>query len=169
MDQRSLIGSGRRVGALVLDVWEDEPTPDPGLVDRSDVATAHIAGYALDSKLEATRRMARALARHLGRKTAGARRPSEPLEPVRVPDPVPCDEEWLSALVSTLYALERDDADLRRVAAGRPADRAEGFEALRSGYPVRRLFSRYGARPDHVPGRLHEAVFAGLGLGRLPA
>lgn len=167
VDQHALAVSPARIGALVMDVWENEPMPAPALVTRADIATAHIAGYALDSKLEATRRMARALARHFGRESTVHRKPDDPLIPVRVPESAPEDLRWVDALAQNLYSVERDDHELRRVVAGPAEDRAEGFEALRRSYGGRRLFSRFGVVPGQVPEHLHEAVFSGLGLGRL--
>ena len=38
---------------LVLDVWENEPTPNSSLVERVDIATPHIAGYSVEAKRRA--------------------------------------------------------------------------------------------------------------------
>ncbi|MEM9256140.1 MAG: 4-phosphoerythronate dehydrogenase [Pseudomonadota bacterium] len=46
--------------AVVLDVWEGEPRLDPRLLPYLRFGTAHIAGYSLGAKLEATRRLVRA-------------------------------------------------------------------------------------------------------------
>ncbi|HKL89193.1 MAG TPA: 4-phosphoerythronate dehydrogenase, partial [Salinibacter sp.] len=53
------------VGAAVLDVWEDEPTPNPALIETVDVATPHIAGYAYDGKVRGTTMLYEALCAHL--------------------------------------------------------------------------------------------------------
>jgi len=167
IDEAALLRSDQRPGALILDVWEGEPLPDPGIVALADVATAHIAGYALDSKLEATRRMARALARNLGRPVQGWSGDRDPAIEVALPDTRADGVAWLDRLVHRIYPLGRDDAALRAVVAGPEADRAGRFEALRHGYPVRRLFSRHGAREEEVPVELRRAVFDGLGLKRI--
>jgi erythronate-4-phosphate dehydrogenase len=168
VDQAALLARPAGPGALVLDVWEDEPEPDPVLVSRADIATAHIAGYALDSKLEATRRIARALARHLGRALPSDSPAAEPPIPVGAPAARREDADWLDALTRLLYPIERDDLDLRRVVAAPEAERARGFEALRKGYPGRGLFRRHAVAAGEVPPHLREAVFRGLGLGPLP-
>lgn len=168
VDSRALHGAGigGGQGALILDVWEGEPLPEPDLVARADLATAHIAGYAVDSKMEATRRIAAALARHLGRPGPAAGRREPPI-PVEAPHPVEEPVAWLDALVRRMYPIERDDAALRALMTLPDAERAARFEALRRGYPERRLFRRFGIDPAAVPPGLRSAVFHGLGLRRI--
>jgi len=38
----------------VVDVWENEPSPDPELVAMAAIATPHIAGYSVEAKFRAT-------------------------------------------------------------------------------------------------------------------
>jgi erythronate-4-phosphate dehydrogenase len=40
----------RRLGATVLDVFEDEPEPPAELIELADLATPHVAGYATEGK-----------------------------------------------------------------------------------------------------------------------
>lgn len=42
------------VGAVVIDTWEAEPTPNPQLLERAAIATPHIAGYSANGKANAT-------------------------------------------------------------------------------------------------------------------
>lgn len=39
----------------VIDVWENEPSPDPELIQLAEIATPHIAGYSIEGKERATR------------------------------------------------------------------------------------------------------------------
>jgi erythronate-4-phosphate dehydrogenase len=39
----------------IVDVWENEPTPDPELVRLAAIATPHIAGYSVEAKYRATK------------------------------------------------------------------------------------------------------------------
>jgi erythronate-4-phosphate dehydrogenase len=40
----------RADGRLVLDVWPNEPVPDPSIVEQCLIATPHIAGYTINAK-----------------------------------------------------------------------------------------------------------------------
>ena len=58
-----------KAGAIrgaVLDVWEDEPAPDPELVAALDISTPHIAGYSADGKANGTTMSVQAVAKALG-------------------------------------------------------------------------------------------------------
>lgn len=46
---------------IILDVWENEPSPLPALVKKINVGTPHIAGYSVEAKLAASRRVLSAL------------------------------------------------------------------------------------------------------------
>lgn len=45
----------------VFDVYQDEPQPEPELLDALDIATAHIAGYSLHGKMRGTIQVVEAL------------------------------------------------------------------------------------------------------------
>ncbi len=47
----------------VIDVWENEPTPDPELLQLAEIATPHIAGYSIEGKGRATRMSLEAIER----------------------------------------------------------------------------------------------------------
>ncbi len=68
VDNKALLESGRR---CLLDVWEDEPHPDPDLLAHAMVATPHIAGYSLQGKANATAMSVRAVAETLSLPLAG--------------------------------------------------------------------------------------------------
>ena len=123
-----------RLGGAVLDVWEDEPDPDRGLLALADIATPHIAGYSADGKAAGTAAAVRTVAEALGL-------PLTQWRPAALPDPArplsftldargkTC-ADVLSEAIFYSYDILADDAALR-------ADPAR-FEALRGDYPVRR-------------------------------
>lgn len=150
---------GAGPSAVALDTWEGEPRPDRALVARADLATPHVAGYAIDSKVEANRRVAGALARFLGVPEPphpGSRTIPVILTPGPVGDPRDplASERRLAELARRAYPILEDD---RRLRAALP----DGFEGLRTGYPERRLFSRYGVRlgpADPLRGTVERAL-----------
>ena len=55
-----------KLGATVIDTWNNEPNVDVELVDIVDIATPHIAGYSYQGKQMGTAMAVRAVARHFG-------------------------------------------------------------------------------------------------------
>jgi len=54
VDEQSLIDSKGKLSAIITDVWSNEPNINLELMDVSDIATPHIAGYSLEGKINAT-------------------------------------------------------------------------------------------------------------------
>ncbi|ACY47156.1 D-isomer specific 2-hydroxyacid dehydrogenase NAD-binding protein [Rhodothermus marinus DSM 4252] len=172
VDGRSLLEARRqgRPEAVVLDVWEGEPAPDPELVAHVDLATPHIAGHSYDGKVRATLMLAEALARHLNLPLRAD--DSELLQPqpgdrldLIPPDYRLPEAQWLAELVRQMYDIAADDARFRIVMQnGTPERRAERFLELRRTYPRRRSFSVHRIDRAFVPEPLQEAVAVGLGV-----
>lgn len=128
--------------SAVLDVWEDEPRIDTGLLETAALGTPHVAGYSLEGKLNAVRIVRAAACRFAGTVTTW-----EP--PADLPVPPPLDlrrvdaapERLLGEAVRHAYDIAEDDRNLRRIIGLPPADRARHFRALRTGYRVRREFT----------------------------
>ncbi|MBP7050207.1 MAG: 4-phosphoerythronate dehydrogenase [Phycisphaerae bacterium] len=55
-----------RLQAVVLDVWEGEPSVDVDLLEKVDLATPHIAGYSFDGKVAGMIMIYRSLCEHFG-------------------------------------------------------------------------------------------------------
>jgi erythronate-4-phosphate dehydrogenase len=168
-------------GAVVLDVWEGEPAPDPELINLASLATAHIAGYSWDGKINGTIMLHRALVAALELDggldvdPALADRPPAAavldaalapgpgdrllLEP---PPPSLGEAEWLHALTAQLYDIEQDDARMRTLILLPQSARAAAFRELRRTHPRRRAFQRH-VLPDAVlPAEHRIAVQEGL-------
>ena len=130
------------LGGAVLDVWEDEPEIDLGLLDCVDLATPHIAGYSLNGKVAATAMLYLAACEFLGVEPTWS--PQESMPPPPVPRiEIGCsgvaDEDVLRAAVLSVYNIEADDRDLREIPDDRD-DHKEFFDDLRRTYPERREF-----------------------------
>jgi erythronate-4-phosphate dehydrogenase len=132
-----------RLRAVVLDVWEDEPDIDTGLLEMVDLGTPHIAGYSYDGKVAGMIMIYNALCTHFHLP------PTRKIEDFLPQPDVPSldletgelsDEELLAHAVEQVYSIQRDDHNLRQIVA-QPADkRGRFFDDLRKRYPVRREF-----------------------------
>ncbi len=133
---------GGRLGALVSDVWENEPAIPAGLLQRADLATPHVAGYSYDGKVNGTRMVLEALCEHFGIERAWDPSPLMPRATnPRVEIPAGAGvQEALGRAVRAAYDIEADDARLRAMLERPAEERAACFKALRRNYPVRREF-----------------------------
>ncbi len=119
--------------AVVLDVWENEPSFDTELLAQVEIGTAHIAGYSLDSKCLASAMVCRELSRHFRlQQPAGD---SADRNATLQPDPgVEGAAQLLRHLLAQCYVIADDDRLLRSLRG----DVATGFDQLRRHYRERR-------------------------------
>lgn len=123
--------------SVVLDVWEPEPDLNVALLNKVDVATAHIAGYTLEGKARGTTQVFEAYSAFIGRPQQVALDTLLPApEFGRITLHGPLDQATLKRLVHLVYDVRRDDALLRKV-AGIPGE----FDKLRKNYVERREWS----------------------------
>ncbi len=66
VDEEALMTACPKLGAVVIDTWNNEPDVNEDLIDLVDIATPHIAGYSYQGKLNATSLAVKAIARHFG-------------------------------------------------------------------------------------------------------
>lgn len=130
LDNRALLAAN--LTGLVLDVWEGEPNLPPGLLDKADIITPHIAGYSFDGKVNGTRMIYEAACRHFGLPAVWTPQlPAvSPLTMAAVPGED--DEDTLRRVIRQCYDITDDDARLRTD--------PKKFDQLRAEYPVRREF-----------------------------
>jgi erythronate-4-phosphate dehydrogenase len=131
---------------LVLDVWEDEPRVNPELLNKTKIATPHIAGYSFEGKVKGTKMIYNALCKFLDVKPSW--RPDIPKiqdKEMRLSEGK-SDEEKLYRLFSSIYDIEKDDEVMSKLLTYEPNERAKYFELLRKKYPVRREFSNYSVQ-----------------------
>jgi len=175
MDGTALLRALRRdeLGAAVLDVWENEPTPDPALVRAVDLATPHIAGYAWDGKLRGTKMLYDALCDYLGIEATWSPedvlRPDHPEElHCHAPDPRLPRPDWLHHLARQAYDVAGDDARMRDLPARPRSEQGAYFQGLRSTYPKRRELRCFAVGKNGVPADRSTAVEEGLTIAPRP-
>lgn len=122
---------------LVLDVWENEPNPLLELIEYTDIASAHIAGYSLEGKARGTEMLYQAVCQHLG--LPSVKKLDELLPTPSVTKLVLNSQEQevnqLKQVIHLVYDPRRDDALFRNLLA------VKGFDWLRKNYPIRREWS----------------------------
>jgi erythronate-4-phosphate dehydrogenase len=147
-----------KTGAVALDVWENEPSPDPELLKIVDIATPHIAGYSTDGKAMGTAMSVRALASFY-------KLPLTNWYPLDIPLPLspeivlPAESDQqhaLGQLIVKTYNVLEDDKRLR-------AD-PSGFESQRGSYPLRREFSAYKVLAGESSGLVEKLKQIGFGI-----
>ena len=118
-----------------LDCWPGEPNLDPELLERTVVATPHVAGYSDDGKRNGTRQVYEQYCAWAGIPPADPAPDSRRLE-LAIDQPATALE---TALAASCF-VERHDAALRALASSGRKEIPPGFDRLRKEYPFRRDF-----------------------------
>lgn len=63
MDESALLKAAPKLGAIIIDTWNNEPNVNLELMEIADIATPHIAGYSYQGKQNGTAAAVRAVAR----------------------------------------------------------------------------------------------------------
>jgi erythronate-4-phosphate dehydrogenase len=145
---------------VALDVWEQEPGIDPALSALVALATPHVAGYSLDGKLRGTHGIYCALCWRLGlpaRVMLGELLPSPALAELTLSARMET-EDALRLCMRAVYDVRRDHDAL--ALAARIQGMAQGFDACRSNYPLRREFSTLSVRLEGEAGALASPLAA---------
>ncbi|MFO7852292.1 MAG: 4-phosphoerythronate dehydrogenase [Bacteroidota bacterium] len=145
VDEKALIAQivKTKIKSAVLDVWGNEPGINRNLLELCNIGTAHIAGYSVDGKANATKMIVRQLAKYF----------DLPLKdwkpgPLPVPDDSVIDisefgdndMEIIFQAVKQSYDIEKDSDKLKK--------NPELFEKLRNDYGLRREFHAYTVKGD---------------------
>lgn len=130
----------------VLDVWESEPGIDAALRDQVALATPHIAGHSLDGKLRGTFMIHEALMAVEGEPARLAFAdicPPPALAALELRQALSFDQA-LALCVRAVYDVRRDHEALARAIEQQGV--AQGFDACRTHYPLRREFATLEVR-----------------------
>ena len=133
----------KRLKAVVLDVWENEPNIEPELLEMVDIGTPHIAGYSLDGKIAGLIMIYKAACEYFSLK------PKfdvddflpEPAVSRIIMDSVRSNQQKVvREAVREIYRIDKDDANLRGILNEADDERGKYFDSLRKNYHVRREF-----------------------------
>jgi erythronate-4-phosphate dehydrogenase len=140
VDEKALISLRNRLGAVVLDVWENEPAIDFKTLALADISTPHIAGYSYDGKVRGARMLFEAAAAFL---KSRARWSDSVLETEITGQSIDIREAQrpLAFALETAYPIMADDAQLRKIL--NQENPAAYFDELRKQYPKRLEFEHF--------------------------
>ena len=149
--------------AVVLDVWEGEPSINLSLLEKVALGTPHIAGYSLDGKLRGTEMIYRAACEFLAAPLQWDARAALPPDiTIELPEGVQ-GGALVRAAVLGCYDVRADDRRLRRSRELAADERPGYFDRLRKEYPVRREFAATRLVGASIPDREREQL-TGLGF-----
>ena len=134
VDEPALIRAIPRLGAVIIDTWNNEPYVNQDLVQMVDIATPHIAGYSYQGKQNGTALAVRAIARFFGIEPLYEFYPETPLaelEAIKL-NLRGMSQGQIASTLSYNYPVFSDDFMFRMNPAG--------FENLRLNYSYRREF-----------------------------
>lgn len=137
----------------VLDVYQEEPTPSVELLEKLNIATAHIAGYSLHGKMRGTLQVAEKFYAHFGIE--------KPLEDVLVQyqsNVVVETKDALADVMRKAYDIQQDSKDF--IAAFKQGESKEAkaviFDAYRKQYKNR--YELAYLTPLQVPSSLQASL-----------
>ena len=128
---QALIDASPKLGAIILDTWNNEPDINLELLEVAHIATPHIAGYSYEGKSNGTAMAVRAVARRFGIFQLYDFIPDCP--PEDVPQKLSLEGKTQGEIAATLqynYPVYTDDFLLRT--------NPGAFESLRQNYNYRR-------------------------------
>jgi erythronate-4-phosphate dehydrogenase len=126
---------------LVLDVWENEPNILTELIEYTEIASAHIAGYSLEGKARGSEMLYQALCQQLNIPVTKKLEQFLPIPTIaKVEIKQNFDQVLLNQLVKIVYDVRRDDGIFRQ-RMHQQQILTHGFDYIRKTYPVRREFS----------------------------
>lgn len=119
---------------LILDVWCNEPHIDFELLQKTFIATPHIAGYSYDGKIKATEMLFDSLNKHLDTNLEKPDLLNSEQELMSI------DDDTVQLAVLQSYDVRSDAIALGNLDNVNENERAAYFDNLRKNYPIRREF-----------------------------
>jgi erythronate-4-phosphate dehydrogenase len=152
--------------SAVLDVWENEPYIDAELLEMSDLATPHIAGYSYDGKLAGLVMIYNAVCRFLKinpSHTINHFLPPSAIPSIELSAPLDDEQAAINHIVKRIYDIQSDDQQMRQILSVPTYNRGKLFDELRKNYPVRREFQNTIIKLNDKNGSLAKKL-SGIGF-----
>ena len=135
----------KQLSSFVCDCWENEPDLDLELLEMTEIATPHIAGYSKDGKAKGTSMSVQAISDFFGLglnnwQPSGVELPTNPI--IEIDGEGMNEQEVFSKAILHTYDIRHDDKLLRLS--------PEHFEQQRGDYPTRREFPAFTVRTQRV-------------------
>lgn len=135
----------KQLSSFVCDCWENEPDLDLELLEMTEIATPHIAGYSKDGKAKGTLMSVLAISDFFGLglnnwQPSGVELPTNPI--IEIDGEGMNEQEVFSKAILHTYDIRHDDKLLRIS--------PEHFEQQRGDYPTRREFQAFTIRTQRV-------------------
>lgn len=135
----------KQLSSFVCDCWENEPDLDLELLEMTEIATPHIAGYSKDGKAKGTSMSVQAISDFFGLglnnwQPSGVELPTNPI--IEIDGEGMSEQEIFSKAILHTYDIRHDDKLLRLS--------PEHFEQQRGDYPTRREFPAFTIRTQRV-------------------
>lgn len=126
------------ISAFVCDCWENEPDIDLELLELTEIATPHIAGYSKDGKAMGTLMSVQAISKFFGLgldnwQPLGIELPSDPVFELNGEGIT--EQQIIAKAILHTYDIRNDDKTFR--------NNVKQFEQLRGDYPTRREFPAF--------------------------
>jgi erythronate-4-phosphate dehydrogenase len=152
-----------KLGFLVLDVWNNEPTPDPEVVSLCDIATPHIAGYSYDGKVKGTQMICDFTCSYFF-KTNKWNAPKTELKDNKI---IIEEKEKSNPVFNAIlkaYPIFKDHKSFIDYNSLQSSKRAEFFEKIRKNYNYRYEFSNYLVVLDKIRYKKEREIISALGF-----
>ena len=141
---------------LILDVWCNEPDIDINLLEKTFIATPHIAGYSYDAKLKATEMLFHALNTHFDMSLEAPAIFNSNQEIMNI------DDDAIQLAVLQSYDVRSDAIALRGLMDEKEQERSTYFDSLRKNYPIRREFKNRIIQVNNRANRMTENLIQKL-------
>lgn len=142
VDEKSIRAERGRLGGLILDVWENEPSINTEIFKLTDIGTPHIAGYSFDGKIRGTKMIYDAACAFFFLKPQWQIPQDYFTEIVKTID-VGSSSQPVADAILNAYAIEQDHKALSNILKKEKPEQGKFFDELRKNYPGRREFSHF--------------------------